>query len=91
MSTDCFATIESALEFLDLFEEAISDTEAEVGAQLALGDSGRRRDALLLTRHKLDRLGFHIAHSKRMANDLRTLRRLLHDERKLLTSRVPDA
>lgn len=82
MTTDYFATIESALEFLGLFEEAVVDAQAEIREQLAhANDGNRRRDAIYLTMHKLEKLSFYIAQSKRMTNDLRTLRRLLHQER----------
>jgi hypothetical protein len=77
-----FETIESALEFLTLFDVAVTDTLKDVRADLDKEDRTlRRADILLLAVYKLEKLEFHINRSKRMANDLRLLRRLIYNER----------
>ena len=82
MKNDPFDTIESAQEFLGLFNAAIASTLADVRADLesAQADS-RRADALRLAIYKLEKLDHHISRSARMANDLRMIRRLLFEER----------
>lgn len=79
-----FETIESAQEFLALLREAVDDARSNVGADMIaetnLG-STRRLDALRLVSYKLEKLEQHLKASGRLLNDLRTLRRLLLDER----------
>ena len=78
-----FDTVESALEFLSLFDAAIAMTLTDVRRDLAAAeDATRRSEALRLAVYKLEKLEHHIGRSKRMANDLRILRRLLFEERK---------
>lgn len=79
-----FDNIESAQEYLALLsqalEEAIANAEADIpGETNSL--TTRRRDALRLVLYKLEKLEQHINVSRRLLNDLRTLRRLLLDER----------
>jgi hypothetical protein len=77
-----FDTIESALEFLALFETVIDETTRDIKGDIAVQQQDPRQvDALRLVAFKLEKLQFHITCSKRMANDLRTLRRLLFQER----------
>src|SRR3954447_23398846 len=82
MKNDPFDTIESAQEFLALFNTAIASTLVDVRADLesAQADS-RRADALRLAIYKLEKLEFHISRSGRMANDLRMICSLLFKER----------
>ncbi len=79
-----FDTIESAQEFLVLLREAVEDaklnSEADILAQ-ANGKSSRSDDALRLVLYKLEKLEQHLKVSGRLLNDLRTLRRLLLEER----------
>jgi hypothetical protein len=79
-----FDTIESTQQFNELFQTAIaetlSDVQREVEAAREMREE-RRLEALLLVVHKLEKLNFHIGRSRRLLNDLRTLRRLLFDER----------
>jgi hypothetical protein len=79
-----FASIESAQEFLALLAEAVQDakqtTDADLHTELT-PDSPRRKDALRLVLYKLDKLEQHLASSRRLLNDLRSLRRLMLDER----------
>ena len=41
----------------------------------------RRREAFQLVAYKLEQLHLHLATSRRLLNDLRALRRMLHGER----------
>jgi predicted nuclease of restriction endonuclease-like RecB superfamily len=80
-----FESIESAQEFVDLLAQAIEEAKQEIQAQIeevtTAGDE-RRVQALRLVAFKLDGLSVHMSGSRRLLNDLRTLRRLLLDERR---------
>jgi len=82
-----FDSIEGALEYVSLLADTVEETRAEIQGELveARGESGseaaRRADALQLVAYKLERLAGHARASRRLLNDLRTLRRLLLDER----------
>ncbi len=80
MDSAPFESIESTQEFVDMLLEAIDDASEEVQKDMD-GAEDRRREALLLVSHKLEKLSQHITSSRRILNDLRTLRRLLLDER----------
>jgi hypothetical protein len=82
-----FDTIESAQDYIDLLLEAIEETRRDVGAEIRLsgGPGGERRaQALQLVALNLNKLSSHVTKSRRILNDLRTLRRLLLEERKPL-------
>ena len=80
-----FDSIEGALEYVTLLvesvEEAREDIAVEVDEAKREPDAKRRAEALQLVAYKLDRLREHAGASRRLLNDLRTLRRLLLDER----------
>jgi hypothetical protein len=79
-----FESIEGALEYVSLLLEAIQEAQQHVETEIALAADpqlARRKQALQLVRYKLDRLSVNIAGSHRILNDLRTLRRLLLEER----------
>ncbi len=79
-----FDTIESAQEFLALLREAVDDAKNHAEADIVTeqdAQSSRRLDAVRLVVYKLDKLEQHIKSSCRLLNDLRTLRRLLLEER----------
>jgi hypothetical protein len=79
-----FDSIEGSLEYTGLLRDAIETSKRSVEAQaLAAQAEGaaRRLEALQLVAYKLDRLAWHIDGSRRILNDLRTLRRLLLGER----------
>jgi predicted nucleic acid-binding Zn-ribbon protein len=78
-----FASIESAQEFLALLLDVVQDaTQATTNdLQVEPDSASRRKDALRLVLYKLDKLEQHLSSSRRLLNDLRTLRRLLLDER----------
>ncbi len=79
-----FDSIEGAQEYLALLAQAVTEakqgTETDAAAE-ANAKAPRRLEALRLTLYKLDKLEQHITISRRLLNDLRTLRRLLLDER----------
>jgi len=79
-----FDRIEGSLEYIGLLRETIQATEVEIQKEVVRAKSERaerRLQALQLVTYKLERLGRHIDTSHRLLNDLRTLRRLLLDER----------
>lgn len=75
-----FESIESTQEFVELLMSAVDDATNEVLSDME-GAQGRRQEALLLVSHKLHVLSTHLTKSRRILNDLRTLRRLLLEER----------
>ena len=80
-----FDSIEGALEYVSLLVESVEEAREDIAAELAEAraepDAQRRADALQLVAYKLERLAEHARSSRRLLNDLRTLRRLLLDER----------
>ena len=79
-----FDSIEGTQQFIDLLAEMIEETQREVEADIqiaAANKATRREEALRLVAHNLSRLSVHTAKSRRILNDLRTLRRLLLEER----------
>jgi hypothetical protein len=79
-----FDTVENAHDYVRLLVEAIAEAKSEIATDLA-GDPKahpqRRVEALRLVQFKLDKLEQQLQSSSRLLNDLRTLRRLLFDER----------
>jgi hypothetical protein len=79
-----FDNIENAQEYLALLSQALQEATANAEADIfgqTNSHATRRRDALRLVLYKLEKLEQHIKVSRRLLNDLRTLRRLLLDER----------
>jgi hypothetical protein len=78
-----FDSVENAHQYIHLLVEAIADARAEVAADVnaAATRPDRRLEALRVVQFKLDKLEQHLKTSSRLLNDLRTLRRLLFDER----------
>lgn len=77
-----FDHIESAHQYIELLAEAIEETRREIDADLGVDQgSERRRKAMLLVSYNLSKLSTHMRTSRRILNDLRTLRRLLLAER----------
>ncbi len=79
-----FDSIEGSYEYVALLAEEIAEARKEVEADIAVAEAqsaGRTKQALLLVSYNLTRLESHITSSRRILNDLRTLRRLLLDER----------
>lgn len=85
-STTPFDTIESAHEFVRLLDATLAETRAELTADIARESTvtpNRRLDCLRIAEYNLDRLEYHLKRSSRLLNDLRTVRRLLFEERSL--------
>jgi hypothetical protein len=81
-----FDNIESSHEYVSLLAAAVEEAIAEVKADIALANAdgaSRRVEALQLVHFNLTRLNSNMGSSRRILNDLRTLRRLLLDERGL--------
>jgi hypothetical protein len=79
-----FDSIESAQEYIGLLCAALAEAAATVHKEIAEPSefTGRRHlDALRLVDYKLKTLGEHLATTRRILTDLRTLRRYLLDER----------
>lgn len=79
-----FDSVENAQHYVRLLVEAIAEAKGEIAADIdsAAGPKSERRvQALQIVQFKLDKLEQHLQISSRLLNDLRTLRRLLLDER----------
>jgi hypothetical protein len=87
-----FETIEGAQEYLKLLHAAVlearQDIEGDVRTQVAV-EPRRRLEALRLVLYKLEQLEKHVKTSHRLLNDLRTLRRLLLEERAARAEEAP--
>ena len=79
-----FDSIESAQDFMGILGEtvldALKDLKHEQQTALAEGEA-RRAQAIELAQYKLKVLGCYIHKSRRVLNDLRTIRRLILNER----------
>jgi len=81
-----FDSIEDAHDFMTLLAQTVFETKLEIEADVqreASSNYPRRAEALKLALYTLERLEFHMLRSRRILNDLRTLRRLLFEERTL--------
>lgn len=81
-----FDNIEGSHEYVALLAESLDEARREVEAELAAAErerADRRKEALLLVSYNLAKLHLHITTSRRILNDLRSLRRLLLAERGL--------
>ena len=79
-----FDSVENAHQYVRLLVEAIAEAKDEIEADLreaSSARSGRRVEALQVVQLKLDKLEQHLKASSRLLNDLRSLQRLLLDER----------
>jgi hypothetical protein len=79
-----FDHIEGSQEYVALLAESLEEARRDVEAEIALADregANRRKEALLLVSYNLAKLHLHITTSRRILNDLRTLRRLLLAQR----------
>src|SRR2546427_10796681 len=96
-----FDSIEGSLEYVGLLREAVQEAKDSVAEEAArAGSEGavRRLEALRLVTYKLDRLGGHVDATRRLLQDLRTLRRVLPGGRQsvdegpaFLTANAPKA
>jgi len=67
-----------------MLAEALDEARRDVESEIAAADrdgAERRKEALLLVSYNLAKLHLHITTSRRILNDLRSLRRLLLAER----------
>src|SRR5215470_435610 len=79
-----FDSIESGQEFLALFAEIIVETKRDIEADLQREknlNGSRRFEALEIIASSLETLEDHMKKSRRILNDLRSLRRVLCGER----------
>ena len=81
-----FDNIEGSHEYVAMLAEALEEARRDVETEVAAADRDnavRRKQALLLVSYNLTKLNLHITTSRRILNDLRSLRRLLLAERGL--------
>jgi hypothetical protein len=79
-----FDNIEGSHEYVRMLAEALDEARRDVEEEVAAAEkdrADRRKEALLLVSYNLAKLNLHITSSRRILNDLRTLRRLLLAER----------
>lgn len=79
-----FDSLESAHDFLRLLTEEIMQARRDVESDIereADGPATRRRDALRVAAYNLKLAQQHLTKTTRIFNDLRSLRRLLFEER----------
>lgn len=75
-----FESIESALEFMGLLENEISDASTEL-RELMQEDGGERfGEALNLALYKMHQLSSQVQRSRRLLNDLKLIRHVLMGE-----------
>ena len=82
-SENPFESIESAQDFVTLLSEALAETMNDIDADVQRESSNpsRRLEAMRIASYHLHNLEFHLIRSRRILNDLRSLRRLLFQER----------
>jgi len=86
-----FDSIEGSHEYVAMLAEALDEARRDVEAEIASAErdgADRRKAALLLVSFNLAKLNLHVTTSRRILNDLRTLRRLLLAERGLTGGEV---
>lgn len=79
-----FDSVENTQEYFKLLAETLLEVEAELDVELRAAhaaNSVRRVEALHLVLFKLKKLGEHVKACSPLLNDLRSLRRLLLNER----------
>ena len=79
-----FDSIESAHEFVELFVKAALESKRDIDTDIERekgSNAPRRLEALQIVAYKLEALELYRTKSRRILNDLRSLRRLLFDER----------
>jgi len=89
-----FDSIEGSYQYVDMLAEAILEAKREVEEEVTLAESenaDRRKQGLLLVSYNLAKLEGHMTTSRRILNDLRTLRRVLLSERQSAKSAVRTA
>jgi hypothetical protein len=87
-----FDSIESAHEFVALLAETVHEAKRDVAADVQRESTAqfpRRLDALRTALYSMEKLELHMNQSRRILNDLRSLRRLLFEERTAKPVSVP--
>jgi len=85
-----FDNIESAQQFVELLIQAIEESKRDVDSDIKLSEgnhSGRSKKALQLVSANLAKLSCHMVTSRRILSHLKTLRRLLLQERRIENTR----
>jgi hypothetical protein len=81
---DQFESLESAYDFVALLADTVTEAKRELESDVkreSTSNSSRRLDALRIAQYNVGKLELHVNRTKRILNDLRTLRRLLFEER----------
>lgn len=79
---DQFESLESAHNFVALLAQTVAEAKRELSNDLQRESmASRRLDALRIALYNLDKLEIHVNRTSRILNDLRTIRRLLFEER----------
>jgi len=79
-----FESIENAQQYIRLLVEAVKEAKRDIDDEISLATlqmSHRRVEALCVVEYNLGKLERSLSASGRTLSDLRSLRRLLHDER----------
>jgi len=79
-----FDSIENAQQYIKLLGEAVAQAQCDIDKEIIVATdrmSYRRLEALRMVEYNLDKLKRYLSGSGRALNDLRSLRRLLHEER----------
>jgi hypothetical protein len=87
-----FDSIESAHQFVALLAETVAQAKRDVEADVqreSTSQSPRRLDALRTAMYSMEKLEQHMNKSRRILNDLRSLRRLLFEERTATSKPIP--
>ena len=86
-----FDSIEGSYQYVDMLAEAIAEARRDVEEEVTLAETenaDRRKQGLLLVSYNLAKLEGHMTTSRRILNDLRTLRRVLMSERPSARAKV---
>jgi len=89
-----FDSIEGSYQYVDMLSEAIAEARRDVEAEVVIAEeesADRRKQGLLLVSYNLAKLETHMTTSRRILNDLRTLRRVLMAERQSVRAVVRKA
>jgi len=89
---DQFENLESAHEFVALLAETVAEAKRELESDVqreSASNVSRRLDALRVALYSLGKLELHVNRTSRILNDLRTLRRLLFEERESVITTQP--
>lgn len=86
---DHFENLESAHDFVALLAETVTQAKHEIEGDLERESApSRRRDGLRIALYNVAKLELHVNRSSRILNDLRTLRRLLFEERRTYSNKA---